>query len=172
EAAVRALCDAAREDEVLSPANFNSPGQIVIAGHQTAIERAVALGKERSLKAIPLKVSAPFHCALMQPAAARVRAALADVRVSRPRFPVVANVDARPHDDPSEIADLLVRQVDSAVLWEQSVLAMTAAGVGRALELGPGKVLAGLVKRIDKSWSVQNVSSTEEFASAQQLARG
>ncbi len=172
EAAVRALCEAAAEGEVLSPANFNSPGQVVIAGHQSAVDRAVLLSKERSLKAIPLKVSAPFHCSLMQPAAARVKAALAEVVVSKPRFAVVANVDAQPHDEPAEIADLLVRQVDSAVLWEQSVVAMASRGVGRALELGPGKVLNGLIKRIDKSWRVQNVSTPDELAAGAQLAHG
>lgn len=164
--AVTALCQDAAEGEVLSPANFNAPGQIVIAGHQSAVDRAVALSKERSLKAIALKVSAPFHCALMAPAAERVRRALSDVQVKTPRFPVVANVDARPHGDPGEIADLLVKQVDSAVLWEQSVVSMAAAGVQKALEFGPGKVLAGLIKRIDKSWQMQNVGAPEDLPRA------
>jgi len=164
--AVTALCQDAAEGEVLSPANFNAPGQIVIAGHQSAVDRAVALSKERSLKAIALKVSAPFHCALMAPAAERVRRALGDVQVKTPRFPVVANVDARPHSDPGEIADLLVKQVDSAVLWEQSVVSMAAAGVQKALEFGPGKVLAGLIKRIDKSWQMQNVGAPEDLPRA------
>ncbi len=164
--AVSALCRDAAEGEVLSPANFNAPGQIVIAGHRSAVDRAVALSKERSLKAIALKVSAPFHCALMAPAAERVRRALSDVQIKTPRFPVVANVDARPHADPSEIADLLVKQVDSAVLWEQSVVSMAEAGVQKALEFGPGKVLAGLIKRIDKSWQTQNVGAPEDLPRA------
>lgn len=166
EAAVNALCDAAREGDVLSPANFNSPGQVVIAGHAAAIERAVALSKERSLKAILLKVSAPFHCALMAPAGERVRAALADVRIADPSVPVVANVDAAAHSAASDVTDLLVRQVDSAVLWDRSIQTMAQAGVTRALEIGPGKVLAGLVKRIDKTWTVQNVGTPEDLEAA------
>ena len=163
EAAVNALCDAAREGDVLSPANFNSPGQVVIAGHAAAIERAVALSKDRSLKAILLKVSAPFHCALMAPAGARVRTALADAKIADPSIPVVANVDAAAHSAASDVTDLLVRQVDSAVLWDRSIQTMAQAGVTRALEIGPGKVLAGLVKRIDKTWTVQNVGTPEDL---------
>lgn len=163
EEAVRALCQDAAEGEVLSPANFNSPGQIVIAGHATAIERAANLAKTRSLKAIPLKVSAPFHCALMAPAAERVREALSQITIHAPRFPVVANVDATAHSQANEIADLLVRQVDSAVLWDRSIQNIAASGVQKALEIGPGKVLAGLVKRIDKSWVVKNIGTAEDL---------
>lgn len=164
--AVSDLCEAAAQGEALSPANFNAPGQIVIAGTQAAIERAAALAKERSLKAIVLKVSAPFHCSLMAPAAARVREALAPVQLSQPQFPVVANVDASPHQAAEEIADLLVRQVDSAVLWDRSITHMSEAGVNRALEIGPGKVLQGLIKRIDKTWTVQGIGTPEDIQNA------
>lgn len=166
---VEALCIDAASGEVLSPANFNSPGQVVIAGHQSAVERAIGLAKERGLKGIPLPVSAPFHCSLMAPAAARVRDALAGVAIRSPRVPVVANVDAQPHTDAKQIAGLLVRQVDGAVLWEQSIRFMSESGVGAAIEFGPGKVLSGLIKRIDKSWTVRTVGAPEDLAPAFQL---
>lgn len=166
EAAVRALCADAAEGGVVSPANFNAPGQIVIAGDEAAVGRAVNLSKDRGLKAIPLKVSAPFHCALMAPAAAKVREALAAVTVNAPLAPVVSNVEAEPNADASRIADLLVRQVDSPVLWDRSIAKMAATGVTKALELGPGKVLAGLVKRIDKSISVHSVGDSASVAQA------
>jgi len=149
---------AAETGEVVSPANFNAPGQIVIAGGANAVARASALVAENKGKAIPLKVSAPFHCALMKPAADVVRTSLASISVTAPRFPVVANIDARPRTSPDEIKDALVRQVDAPVLWQASVEAMVAAGVTHALEIGPGKVLANLVKRISKDLKVHNVS--------------
>jgi [acyl-carrier-protein] S-malonyltransferase len=161
-AAVIALCEEAAQGEPLSPANFNAPGQIVIAGSKAAVERAAVLAKDKSLKAIPLKVSAPFHCALMAPAAEKVREALADMQIKAPKFPVVANVSAEPNQSAASVSDLLVRQVDSAVLWDRSVQFMAAQGVQKALEIGPGKVLAGLVKRIDKSISVLPVGSPED----------
>lgn len=161
--AVETLCRDAAEGETLAPANFNAPGQIVIAGTAAAVERALGLAKERSLKGIALKVSAPFHCKLMGPAADRVRQALADVVIRAPRFPLVANVTAQPNQDAAAVADLLIRQVDSAVLWDRSILAMCAQGVDRALELGPGKVLAGLVKRIDKNLKVKSIGSPADL---------
>lgn len=163
EAAIAALCADASEGDVLSPANFNSPGQVVIAGHAKAVERAVELSKSRSLKAILLKVSAPFHCALMASAGDAVREALAAAVVSPPKFPVIANVDATPNTSAARVSELLVRQVDSAVLWDKSVRVAAEAGVTKALEIGPGKVLAGLVKRIDKSVAVQGVSTPEDL---------
>jgi [acyl-carrier-protein] S-malonyltransferase len=166
EAAVRTLCADAAEGGVVSPANFNAPGQIVIAGDEAAVARAVSLSKDRGLKAIPLKVSAPFHCALMAPAAAKVKEALAAVRVNAPLAPVVSNVEAEPNADASRIADLLVRQVDSPVLWDRSIAKMAATGVTKALELGPGKVLAGLVKRIDKTIGVHSVGDSASVAQA------
>lgn len=161
---VTQLCQDAAEGEALSPANFNAPGQIVIAGTAAAVARAVSLAKERSLKGIPLKVSAPFHCKLMGPAAERVKEALQEIKVSKPVIPVVANVTAEANTEADQVAELLVRQVDSAVLWDRSVELMAAQGVDRALELGPGKVLAGLVKRIDKNISVKSIGSPEDVA--------
>ena len=143
--------------EVVSPANFNAPGQIVIAGHAAAVARACELASAAKGKAIPLKVSAPFHCALMAPAARVVEAELGRVNVNVPRFPIVANFDAQPNADPARVKDLLVRQVDGAVRWEQAVRVMVEAGVTHALEIGPGKVIAGLCKRITKELTVLSV---------------
>lgn len=163
---VAALCEEAAEGEVLSPANFNAPGQIVISGTASAVGRAVALSAARKLKAIPLKVSAPFHCALMAPAARAVETALGRIPLGALAFQVVANVDATPNGDSARVPGLLVRQIDSPVRWEESVAAIAAAGVTRALEIGPGKVLAGLVKRIDKRIAVQGVFDPEKLAEA------
>ena len=163
-AAVEALCRDAAEGEVVWPANFNAPGQIVISGHKTAVVRAAALAGERKLKAILLNVSAPFHCSLMAPAAARMKTALAAISLRPLAFPVLANVEATPNSEAARVADLLVRQVDSPVQWDKTVLAMAEAGVTRALEIGPGKVLAGLAKRIDKRISVLPVGDSEGVA--------
>jgi len=171
-AAIEALCRDAAEGEVVSPANFNAPGQIVISGHKTAVERAVTLAGERKLKAILLKVSAPFHCSLMATAAARMKAALSEVVPSKLAFPVFANVEAKPNTDAARVAELLVRQVDSPVQWEQTLLAMAEAGVTRALEIGPGKVLAGLARRIDKRVSVLSVGDPESIAKAAEFLAG
>ena len=160
-AAVEALCAEAAQGEVVSPANFNAPGQIVISGHKGAVDRAAALAGSKKLKAIPLKVSAPFHCALMAPAARAVEAALAELNLSAPSFPVVANVSALPNEDAQATKGLLVRQIDGPVLWEQTIQLMAEAGVTHALEIGPGKVLAGLVKRIDKRVAVLSVSDAD-----------
>jgi len=153
---VSALCAEAANGDVLSAANFNSPGQIVISGAAAAVARAVELAPSKKLKAIPLKVSAPFHSALMAPAARAVEAALARVEIGPLAFPVVANVDARPNAERARVAELLVRQVDGPVRWQESIAFMAEAGVTRAFEIGPGKVLAGLVKRIDKRISVES----------------
>jgi [acyl-carrier-protein] S-malonyltransferase len=163
-AAVEALCRDAAQGEVVSAANFNAPGQIVISGHKTAVARAAALAGERKLKAILLNVSAPFHCSLMAPAAARMKTALAEVTPRALAFPVLPNVEAKPNVDAARVAELLVRQVDSPVQWEQTLLTMAGAGVTRALEIGPGKVLAGLAKRIDKRVSVLSVGDSEGVA--------
>jgi [acyl-carrier-protein] S-malonyltransferase len=171
-AAVSALCEDAAQGEVVSPANFNAPGQIVISGHKTAIARAAALAGERKLKAIVLNVSAPFHCSLMAPAAARMKTALAEVTMAALTFPILPNVEATPNTDSSRIADLLVKQVDSPVRWEQTVLAMAESGVARALEIGPGKVLAGLAKRIDKRVSVLSVGDAEAVAKVAEFLAG
>jgi [acyl-carrier-protein] S-malonyltransferase len=156
--ALEAICREAAQGEVVSPANFNAPGQIVIAGHAAAVARASELCARAKGKAIALNVSAPFHCALMAPAARAVERELAQVTVAEPRFPVVANVDARPNRDPTRTKELLVQQVDGPVRWEESVRFMVEQGVTHALEIGPGKVLAGLAKRIAKELKVLSVS--------------
>jgi [acyl-carrier-protein] S-malonyltransferase len=163
---VRTLCRDAAEGEVVSPANFNAPGQIVISGHKTAILRAAALAGERKLKAIVLNVSAPFHCSLMAPAAARMKLALKEISLGQLSFPVLSNVEAEPNTDASRVAELLVRQVDSPVQWQRTIAAMAEAGVSHALEIGPGKVLAGLAKRIDKRVAVLSLGDAETVAKA------
>jgi [acyl-carrier-protein] S-malonyltransferase len=163
-AAVEALCAEAAQGDIVSPANFNAPGQIVISGHKRAVDRAAALAGSKKLKAIPLKVSAPFHCALMAPAARAVEAALAGLSLRPPSFPVVANVSALPNDSSDEAKRLLVRQIDGPVLWEQTISFMAEAGVTHALEIGPGKVLAGLAKRIDKRIAVLSVGDADSIA--------
>ncbi len=158
--AVAAACARAVESlpgKVVSPANFNAPGQIVIAGHAEAVARASELVAEAKGRAIPLKVSAPFHCALMQPAADRVRDALATIDVRAPKVPVVANFDAAPNDSAERAKELLVQQVAGAVRWEQSIRAMIDGGVTTFVEIGPGRVLAGLIKRVHKPAVIHNV---------------
>lgn len=160
-----AICVEASQGEVVSPANFNAPGQIVIAGHATAVNRAIDLAKERGFrKAMLLPVSAPFHCALMQPAADRLAEVLAGVSVAPVQTPVVTNVEAVPNIDEQRIRGLLVSQVCAPVLWEQSVQAMIQAGVERFLEIGPGKVLCGLVKRIAKEVATNNLEDASGLA--------
>ncbi|MGA7123354.1 MAG: ACP S-malonyltransferase, partial [Polyangiaceae bacterium] len=164
---LEAFCVEAARGEVVSPANFNAPGQIVIAGHAGAVARVGELVVAAKGRAIALKVSAPFHCALMAPAARVVESELTRVPIVKPAFPIVANVDARPNADPARVKELLVRQVDGVVRWEESVRAMVAAGVTHALEIGPGKVLAGLVKRIAKDLKVLSVG---DAAAVEQVA--
>lgn len=160
-AAVEAVCSEAAQGEIVAPANFNSPGQIVIAGHADAVGRAVQLARESGAKrALPLPVSAPFHCPLMVPAGEQLREVLADVSVSTPNVPVVTNVQAAPNQDESRIRDLLVSQVSAPVRWQESVEKMAGLGVDRFVEIGPGKVLSGLVKRITKEATAQNVEDT------------
>lgn len=151
------ICREAAAGEVVSPANFNSPGQIVIAGSVTAVARAIEIAKARGFrKAMLLPVSAPFHCALMQPAADRLAVVLDKVAVHDMNIPVIANADAAPNDDKDRVKPLLVTQVCSPVLWEQSVNTMSSLGVTKYIELGPGKVLCGLVKRINKEAALAN----------------
>jgi [acyl-carrier-protein] S-malonyltransferase len=145
----RAVAEEAAEDGVCQAANDNAPGQIVISGSKAAVERAIALAKTRGAKrAILLPVSAPFHCTLMQPAAEAMREALSRVTFSAPKTPVVANVTATPLTEPEAIRARLVEQVTGAVRWRESVAFMAGAGVTRFVEIGAGKVLTGLVKRI------------------------
>jgi [acyl-carrier-protein] S-malonyltransferase len=146
---VALACAEAAAGEIVSPANLNGGGQVVIAGHKGAVDRACAAAKARGAKrTIPLAVSAPFHCALMQPAADQLARALASVSVAPPRIPVVTNVEAAPNQDAARVPDLLARQVTAPVRWEESVNRLVAMGVTRAVEVGEGAVLAGLVRRI------------------------
>ncbi len=162
-----AVCREAAAGEVVSPANFNSPGQVVIAGHAAAVERAIELAKARGAKrAMPLPVSAPFHCALMVPAGERLREVLDGVSVGALKVPVVTNVEAAPNQDAARVKELLVAQVSAPVRWDESVQKMTELGVRRFVEIGPGKVLAGLVKRIAKEASTSGV---EDLASLRAL---
>lgn len=163
------ICDEAKQGEVVSPANYNAPGQIVIAGHAAAVARASKLVSERQGKAIPLKVSAPFHCALMAPAGQKLAARLETVAVAPLAFPVLANVDARPNQDAHRVKELLVQQVDHPVRWEETVRAMAESGVTHILEIGPGKVLAGLVKRIAKEIEVVPVGTIDGIEKAATL---
>ena len=159
------ICAEAAQGEVVAPANYNSPGQIVIAGHASAVNRAIEIAKGKGYrKAMLLPVSAPFHCALMQPAADRLKAVLAGLSYQQMLLPVVTNVEARANDDCARVQELLVTQVCAPVLWEQSVNAMIQGGVTRFIEIGPGKVLSGLVKRISKDVQLANVEDRNSLA--------
>ena len=167
DAVVAGVCETAAAGEVVSPVNYNSPGQVVIAGHAAAVERATALAKEAGAKrAVLLPVSVPSHCSLMTSAAAEFTARLAQVNISSPRIPVLQNVDALAHADPVTIRENLGKQLYSPVQWVRSVQAMGAQGVTRLIEAGPGKVLAGLCKRIDKSIDAVAVHDTASLESA------
>lgn len=147
--AVREACAEAAQGEVVAAANLNAPGQIVIAGAASAVRRAVEVAKAKGAKrAVLLPVSAPFHCALMKPAAERLEKRLAEIVISRPGIPVLNNVDVAVVEDPAAIRDALVRQAFSPVRWIESIQAMAARGIGQVFECGPGKVLAGMTKRI------------------------
>ncbi|MDR2261622.1 MAG: ACP S-malonyltransferase [Azoarcus sp.] len=167
---VRAVCAEAAQGEVVEAANLNAPGQIVIAGAKKAVERAIALASARGARrAVLLPVSAPFHCALMKPAAERLGERLAAVKISRPRIEVLNNVDAAVYDDPEKIRDALVRQAFSPVRWIESVAAMAARGLSHVIECGPGKVLAGMTKRISKDvsgGSAHDAASLEQAIAA------
>ncbi|AQP35747.1 MULTISPECIES: ACP S-malonyltransferase [Vibrio] len=145
-------CEEAAQGEVVSPVNFNSPGQVVIAGNKDAVERAGQLCKEAGAKrALPLPVSVPSHCALMKPAADKLAVALQSIEFHAPQIPVINNVDVIAEIDPAKIKDALVRQLYSPVRWTECVQLMSEQGIEKLLEVGPGKVLTGLTKRIIKS---------------------
>jgi [acyl-carrier-protein] S-malonyltransferase len=166
--AVAAACAEAAEGEVVSPANLNAPGQVVTAGARAAVERAGAAARARGAKrVIPLAVSAPFHCALMKPAEDRLAPELRRLAVQAPRQPVVANVDAEPKHDGASAVEALVRQVSGAVQWEAVVRRLASEGVRTYVEVGPGTVLAGLVRKIDRE---ARVASVEDPAGLEALA--
>jgi [acyl-carrier-protein] S-malonyltransferase len=162
--AAREVAKAASQGGVCGAANDNAPGQVVVSGHKAAVERAIALAAERGARrSILLPVSAPFHCALMQPAADEMAEALEKTPPRPPQVPVVANVTAAPVTDPAEIRRLLVEQVTGLVRWRESVLAMKERGVDQIVEIGAGKVLGGLVKRIDREITGSSVGTPAEI---------
>jgi [acyl-carrier-protein] S-malonyltransferase len=155
---VQDICRQAAQEEVVSPANFNSSWQIVISGHTEAVSRAVENALKRGAKkAVMLAVSAPFHCSLMNPAAEKLKESLQDVPVCDIHIPVISNADARPYPSKEEIKNLLVKQVNHPVRWEESMREMVAKGVKTVIEIGPGKVLTGLMRRITKEVKTLNL---------------
>ncbi|MFK5925273.1 MAG: ACP S-malonyltransferase [Desulfuromusa sp.] len=166
--ALTQLCQDAAEGEVVAPANFNSPGQIVIAGHTTAVERAIVLAKERGAKrALLLPVSAPFHSSLMAPAAQRLRTVLESVTIAPLAYPVVSNVEALPYQEDAKVKSLLVKQVCAPVRWNESIQKMKELGVTRYVEIGPGRVLSSLIKRIDRAATLQNIGDLSSLGQLQ-----
>ena len=156
---VAAACGDAAQGEVCEPANINSAEQIVISGHKAAVERATNLASERGAKrAMVLQVSAPFHCSLMKPAQDRLAVDLSSITFNTPAAGVVCNVDAALLKDGDASRDALIRQVTGAVKWEQSMRALIAKGVQTFIEIGPGKVLCGLMRQIDRSQKCLNVA--------------
>lgn len=171
--AVQQACLEAAQGEVVSPANINGAGQIVIAGDASAVDRAGARAKALGArKVVPLSVSAPFHCALMKPAQDRLEPELRAVRASDPAVPVVANVDAEPNRTATAAIDALVRQVSAPVRWEDVVNRLSASGVSTFIEVGPGKVLSGLVRKINKGASAWHVGTPEDVEALMQELAG
>ena len=159
----REIANDAAEGMVCAPANDNAPGQIVLSGEMGAIDRAIEIAGERGIrKCIKLPVSAPFHCNLMQPAAMVMENELSKVRLLRPLVPVVANVTANTVEDPDTIRRLLIEQVTYMVRWRESIIAMRDAGVDTIVEIGPGKVLSGLIKRIDRDITTMNIENPDD----------
>lgn len=159
-----AACEEAAQGQVVVPANDNAPGQVVIAGHAEAVQRAIAIAKTKGCKrAIPLPVSAPFHCALMAPARERLAPVLAAIPFSDPRWPIVANVDARPTVSGADARTKLTAQVDAPVRWRETLLFFKDQGVDTLIEVGPGTVLCGLAKRVSKDWTILNVENAESL---------
>lgn len=161
--AAEAVAKEAAEGEVCQAANDNDPGQVVVSGHAAAVNRAIALAKEKVAKrAVLLPVSAPFHCALMEPAAEVMANALGEVDIARPKVPLVANVVAEAISDPATIRSLLVQQVTGSVRWRESVLWMAGQGVTEIWEIGAGKALSGMVRRIDRAIACKAVGTPDD----------
>jgi [acyl-carrier-protein] S-malonyltransferase len=165
--AIQRICAEARQDQVCSIANFNAPNQTVIAGNTEAVDRAVELLSGVARKVVKLKVSAPFHCALMKPAQDRLAVDLEGLNFSEPAMPVITNVDARATTAPDELRDALVRQVSAPVRWVESMQLLVEQGVDTFIEAGPGKVLSGLMRQISRDVKMLNV---EDAASLQNLS--
>lgn len=170
---VAAVAAEAAGDEVCQAANDNDPGQVVVSGHKGAVERAVEIAKAKGAKrAVMLPVSAPFHCELMEPAATRMAEALAEVEIAPPAVPLVANVKASGVSDPAEIRNLLITQITGAVRWRESVAWMADQGVTNVAEIGAGKALSGMARRIDKSLSAVAVGGAGDVAKAVEAMKG
>jgi [acyl-carrier-protein] S-malonyltransferase len=167
---VAQACEESAQGDIVAPANLNGAGQVVIAGGRAAVERAGARAKELGARrVVPLPVSAPFHCALMKPAEERLAPELKTLRVQNPRIPVVANVDAAPKRDGASAVDALIHQISSAVRWEESVRRLASEGVTAYVEVGPGAVLSGLIRKIHKEAAVAAVGEPEQIADVRTL---
>ncbi|MGJ8581790.1 MAG: ACP S-malonyltransferase, partial [Psychromonas sp.] len=173
DAEIKAACEQAAQGDVVSPVNFNSPGQVVIAGNKNAVERAGALCKEAGAKrALPLPVSVPSHCALMKPAADKLAVALQDITFNTPSIAVINNVDVATETNADKIKDALVRQLYCPVRWTDIIVKMAEQGINLQVEAGPGKVLSGLVRRIDKRFTAQAINDTTSLAAALAAVKG
>ena len=168
DSAINEICATlTRDGASVSPVNYNSPGQVVIAGHSAAVEAAcAALKKAGATRTLPLPVSAPFHTSLMKPAGEQLAQAIADIAIAVPSIPVVHNVNAQIQNDPEKIRSLLVEQIYSPVLWTGCMRFMINRGTTRLVECGPGKVLSGLARRIDKSLTVASIEQPEALTAA------
>ena len=166
EASAIALCERARENGVLVPANFNCPGQIVIAGSKDACERAVRLAESFGCKGVPLAVAGAFHSPIMEPAAAGLMSVLKETPFEVPEIPVISNVDAEYHGDAERIRSMLARQLTHPVRWQRCMERMIADGVGRFIEVGPGRVLSGLMRKINRQVTAINVSTADAIPAA------
>lgn len=167
DAVITAACEEAASHQVVAPANYNSPGQTVIAGHAEAVDRAIQLLAERGVrKAVKLPVSVPSHCSLMRPAADILKQRMAELSWSMPTIPVVQNADACAYSTVSEIQDALARQLYLPVRWTECIQALTSSGITRIGECGPGKVLSGLLKRIDKTVDARPLATIAELNAA------
>jgi len=171
--AALAVAREAAQGQVCDAANDNGGGQVVVSGHKAAVERAIGIAQEKGAKrAVMLPVSAPFHCGLMAPAAEAMREALSKVTFQAPKVPVVANVEAKPISDPTTLRDALVRQVTGTVRWRESVAAMAGAGVEAFFEVGAGKVLTGLAKRIAPNASATAIGTPDDIAAFKSSLNG
>lgn len=171
--AIAAACREAAQGEVVEPVNFNAPGQIVIAGHRSAVERAIVAARAHGAKrGVMLPVSAPFHSSLLAPAAARLAERLRDVPVTAPSIPVLHNVDVAQHREPAAIRDALARQAASPVRWTGIIATLATNGVGTIVECGPGRVLAGLTRKIDERLAAYALSDDAAIAEARAALGG
>ena len=167
DAVLATVCEASADGEVVEPVNYNAPGQTVIAGHRAAVERSLEAAREAGAKrAVMLPMSVPAHCSLMKPAAEKLAERLADVELREPEIPVLHNVDVSLSADPAAIRERLVAQVRSPVRWIECIQALSAAGIVEAVECGPGRVLAGLNRRIERGMNIQAIHDPDSLAKA------